>query len=96
MHYVAIVEESEGQATGVWFPDLPGCFAAGDTTDEAVANAIDAVAHYAEALAETGRHLPPARPLSELRRSPDLRHGVGERLFLLVPAPSLMVSSAAE
>jgi hypothetical protein len=24
-HYIAIVEEEEGKAFGVWFPDLPVC-----------------------------------------------------------------------
>jgi predicted RNase H-like HicB family nuclease len=33
-HYVAIVEDEEGKAVGVWFPDLPGCISAGDTFDE--------------------------------------------------------------
>lgn len=42
-HYVAIVEEEEGKAVGVWFPDLPGCVSAGDTLDEAIANAAEAL-----------------------------------------------------
>jgi len=42
-HYVAIVEEEEGKAVGVWFPDLPGCISAGDTLDEAVTNAAEAL-----------------------------------------------------
>ena len=25
-HYIALLEEEEGKAVGVWFPDLPGCF----------------------------------------------------------------------
>ena len=29
IHYVAIVEEEEGKAIGVWFADLPGCISAG-------------------------------------------------------------------
>ncbi|HEX8666218.1 MAG TPA: type II toxin-antitoxin system HicB family antitoxin [Beijerinckiaceae bacterium] len=33
-HDVAIVEEEGSKAVGVWFPDLPGCFSAGDTLDE--------------------------------------------------------------
>ncbi|MGH6841504.1 MAG: type II toxin-antitoxin system HicB family antitoxin [Methylocella sp.] len=42
-HYAAIVEEEEGKAAGVWFPDLPGCVAAGDTLDEAMRNAAAAL-----------------------------------------------------
>jgi HicB-like antitoxin of HicAB toxin-antitoxin system len=31
LHYVAVVEdEGPDKAIGIWFPDLPGCFSAGD------------------------------------------------------------------
>src|SRR5580693_2577221 len=50
--YVALVDGNAG-AYGVTVPDLPGCTSAGDTTDEALRNAIDAVRLWAEdALAE--------------------------------------------
>jgi predicted RNase H-like HicB family nuclease len=41
-HYVAI-EDEEGKAVGVWFPDLPGCISAGDTLDEAILNTAAAL-----------------------------------------------------
>ena len=67
-HYVAIIEDAgPDRAVGVWFPDLPGCFAAGDTLDEAMRNAAEAITLYAEALEEHGRALPPPRRLSALK-----------------------------
>ncbi len=34
-HYVAIVEDAGPEtAIGIWFPDLPGCFSAGDDVDQ--------------------------------------------------------------
>ena len=47
--YFAIIHEDRDSAVGVVFPDLPGCFSAGDTLDEAVANAHAALRLYAEA-----------------------------------------------
>ena len=41
--YFAIIHEDRDSAVGVEFPDLPGCFSAGDTLDEAVANADEAL-----------------------------------------------------
>jgi predicted RNase H-like HicB family nuclease len=41
--YFAIVHEDRGSAVGVVFPDLPGCFSAGDTLDEAIDNAHEAL-----------------------------------------------------
>jgi predicted RNase H-like HicB family nuclease len=46
---------------GIWFPDLPGCFSAGDDIDEALRNAQDALALYAESQAREGRELPVPR-----------------------------------
>jgi predicted RNase H-like HicB family nuclease len=63
-HYVAIVEEEEGKA--VWFPDLPGCVSAGDTLDEAMLNAAEALELWAEAMVETVQefHRPEVSPIS--------------------------------
>ncbi len=47
-HYVAFVEEEPDCAVGVWFPDLPGCYSAGDDIDEAMMNAREAIALWAE------------------------------------------------
>ena len=44
-HYVAIVEDAGVEkAVGIWFPDLPGCYSAGDDIDEALLNAQEAFA----------------------------------------------------
>ena len=56
-HYAAIVEEEEGKAVGVWFPDLPGCVSAGDTLDEAMLNAAKVLELWAEAMIESGQDL---------------------------------------
>jgi predicted RNase H-like HicB family nuclease len=82
-HYLAVIEDAgTDKATGVWFPDLPGCFSAGDDVDAALRNAEEALALYAQAEAREGRALPRPRTLSQLRSDPaataDLReHMVG-------------------
>ena len=37
--YLALVHKDEGTSYGVSFPDVPGCISAGDTFEEAVADA---------------------------------------------------------
>ena len=54
-NYFAIVHKDEDSAVGVVFPDLPGCFSAGDTYDKAIANAHVALRLYAEAERDAGR-----------------------------------------
>lgn len=42
---IAIENGDDKHAFGVVVPDLPGCFSAGDTIDEAIDNAKEAIEH---------------------------------------------------
>ena len=87
-HYVAIVEDAgPDKAVGIWFPDLPGCFSAGDDIDEALRNAPEALALYAEALAKDGRALPTPRSVSALRDDPDVAPDLREHMIALIELP---------
>ena len=63
MNYAIAIEHEKGTAYGVEFPDLPGCFSAGDTLDEALANAREAAAFHIEGLLDAGTGVPPAQGL---------------------------------
>ncbi len=71
--YFAIVHKDEDSAVGVVFPDLPGCFSAGDTYDKAIANAHVALRLYAEAERSAGRRLPKPRTFEALYRDREVR-----------------------
>ncbi|OBU24835.1 HicB family protein [Photobacterium kishitanii] len=58
LYPVAIELGDEKTAYGVCFPDLDGCFTAGDTYDEALINAPDAIDMYLEDLADNGKTPP--------------------------------------
>jgi predicted RNase H-like HicB family nuclease len=88
-HYVAIVEEDGPEkAVGIWFPDLPGCFSAGDDLDEALRNAPEAIGLYAESLADEGRSLPSPRSPSALRHDPEVMEDIRNYMVALVAAPN--------
>jgi predicted RNase H-like HicB family nuclease len=84
-HYIAIVEDAgPDKAVGIWFPDLPGCFSAGDDVDEALRNAEEALALYAEAEAREGRALPSPRTLFVLRNDPAAECDLRDHMVALV------------
>lgn len=96
-HYVAIIEDAGPDfAVGVWFPDLPGCFSAGDTLDEALANAPEAVALWFEDIEEEGRSVPRARTPSELKADPEIAADMAKYAIALIPAPDVALQPAAE
>lgn len=70
---VAIEMGDDKHAYGVAVPDLPGCFSAGDTVDEALANAEEAILLYLEDIVDDGKAPPAATPLAELHGNPDYR-----------------------
>src|SRR5512147_1951902 len=64
---IAIELGDEVQAFGVVVPDLPGCFSAGDTLDEALNNAEEAVVAWIDAMLDRGESIPPPSPIDSLR-----------------------------
>src|SRR5437870_52115 len=84
-HYVAIVEDAgPDRAIGIWFPDLPGCFSAGEDVDEALRNAEEALSLYAEAELKEGRSLPPPSLLSELKDDPAAAADLKDHMVALI------------
>jgi predicted RNase H-like HicB family nuclease len=96
-HYVAIIEDAGPEhSVGVWFPDLPGCFSGGDTLDEALAIAPEAVALWFEDIVSEGRAIPPARTPSELKADPEVALDMARYAIALIPAPETLLQPAAE
>jgi predicted RNase H-like HicB family nuclease len=96
-HYFAIVEDAGAEkAIGIWFPDLSGCFSAGDDVDNALRNAHEALALYAEAEAREGRALPKPRTLSALRSDPAVVPDLRDHMVALVALGFPAVSAAEE
>jgi predicted RNase H-like HicB family nuclease len=75
MRYPIAIEAGDARhAYGVVVPDLPGCFSAGDTLDEALTNAQEAILLHLEGLLDAGKPLPKASHIEELRRKRAFRH----------------------
>lgn len=90
--YYAIVHQEGESAYGVWFPDLPGCFSAGDTEDEAIVNAKKSLRLYAEGAEENEQNLPAPRSAKELNADPDVRASLAEGNGFFVCVPLIMNS----
>jgi predicted RNase H-like HicB family nuclease len=74
MRYPIAIEPGDAKhAYGVVVPDLPGCFSAGDTLDEAIANAPEAIALWLQDAVERGEVAPAAKPFEAHRENPELK-----------------------
>lgn len=70
MRYALAIHKDEQSCYGVSVPDLPGCFSAGDTIDEAIENAKEAIINHLELLAEDGVFAPNASVIEKLQADP--------------------------
>ena len=68
MRYPVVIEPGNDEsAYGVVVPDLPGCFSAGDSLDEALVQAQQAVGAWIDAALDAGTDNPAPTPLEQLR-----------------------------
>jgi predicted RNase H-like HicB family nuclease len=87
--YLALVHKDEGTSYGVSFPDVPGCISAGDTFEEAVANAAEALAGHLALTAEDGDAIPAPRSFDELKRDRAFQEDAADAILTVVtPAPT--------
>jgi antitoxin HicB len=88
-HYIAILRPDEDGCYVVSFPDLPGVITAGDTLDEALEEAVEALAFAAAGWVEdTGEAFPPPRTLEEWRGDPRFATWPADAEIVEVPLES--------
>jgi len=71
LYPIAIEAGDEQHAYGVTVPDLQGCFSAGDTLDEAIAHAKEAITGHIELLVEMGADIPAVSSINMLAKNPE-------------------------
>jgi predicted RNase H-like HicB family nuclease len=81
--YPVVIETGEAGRFSGFFPDLPGCAAAGDTIETCHADAQAALALHLAGMIEDGDPLPDPTPLNDVTVDPD----VTVAAILLASAP---------
>ena len=91
--YIAPVHKDEGTSYGVSFPDVPGCIAAGDTFEEAVANAAQAHAGHFAMMQADGEAIPAPRSFEQLKRDPDFAADSADAIVTMVTPRETMAAA---
>ena len=63
MRFPIVVHKDDTSGYGVSVPDLPGCFSAGDSLDDAIESTHEAIACHLEGLLMDGEMVPERAPL---------------------------------
>ena len=75
MIYPIVIHKDKASDYGVTVPDLPGCFSAGTSLDDALNMAREAIEQHLEGLIEGGSVPPAPRSIEHHQRNPDFRGG---------------------
>ena len=76
MRYPICLHSDDGIKYSGSVPDVPGCYGAGDTLDEALADIESALHAHFELLAEDGDAIPEAGAIADHQNNPDFAGGV--------------------
>jgi predicted RNase H-like HicB family nuclease len=76
MQYPIFIHKDENSAYGVIVPDLPGCYSAGDTIEEAIQNTHEAIECHIEGLLLDNESIPLKKTIEQHLEDPDFKDGV--------------------
>jgi predicted RNase H-like HicB family nuclease len=91
--YIALIHKDDGTSYGVSFPDVPGCISAGDTFEEAVANAAEALAGHFALMKADGDTVPQPRSYEQLRHDPDFVEDSADAIVTMVSPKAEMAAA---
>ena len=76
MRYPIVIHKEKNSDYGVIVPDLPGCFSAGATLDEAIENAREAIECHLEGLLLDGEPIPEPGTVEAHQDNPEYAGGI--------------------
>ena len=91
--YIALVHKDKGTSYGVSFPDVSGCIAAGDTFEEAVANAEEALVGHFALMKADGDIISAPRTFEQLRHDPEFIDDSADAIVTMVTPRTEMAAA---
>lgn len=82
MRYPIVIHKDPDSCYGVTVPDLPGCFTAGDTLEDALMQAVEAIECYLEGLLLDQEPIPNPKNIAFHTNNPDYTGGIWETVVI--------------
>lgn len=84
MYYSVVLHKDPGSDYGVTVPDLPGCFTSGETVEDALVQAVEAIECYLEGLLLDSEPIPTPKDIAFHTNNPDYVDGQWKTVSVLV------------
>jgi predicted RNase H-like HicB family nuclease len=75
MRYPVVIHKDRSSDYGVTVPDLPGCFSAGETVEDALTNVVSAIECHLEGVLFDGEVIPDAQSIELHQKNRDYAGG---------------------
>ena len=85
MRYIAFIHKEESSVFGVSFPDFTGCISAGDSLDEALINASEALRGHVQMMEADGDVVPSPRSIDDILKDKSLTDERAGAIISAVP-----------
>jgi len=92
MQYLVVIHKDPNSDYGVIVPDLPGCFSAGKTIEEALLNAHEAIECHLEGMLVDGDPIPTQLHINEHINNPDYK----DDIFTIIDVDLSKISGRAK
>ena len=76
MKYPVIIHKDKDSDYGVSIPDIPGCFAAGSSIEEAIGMAQEAIECHLEGLLIDNEPVPASSEIEKCKENPEYNNGI--------------------
>ncbi len=76
MRYPVVIHKDPTSDYGVTVPDLPGCFSAGETIDEALTEVVEAIEFHLGGMLMDGESVPLPRSIEHHQHNPEVANGI--------------------
>ena len=76
MNYPVVIHKDSDSDYGISIPDLPGCFSAGETIEEALENAKEAILCHVEGLLDSNDPIPEPQDIDAHRKRKEYKNGI--------------------
>jgi predicted RNase H-like HicB family nuclease len=90
--FIGLIRKESKSNFGVEFPDFPGCISAGETLDQAVAGAKEALELHIEGILEDAEALPEPKDFSVIRKQSATKGAIPVLIDVLIPRRSKRIN----
>ena len=84
-HYTVVIDKDPNSGYVVTVPDVPGCYTVGNTFEDALKQAVEAIELHLEGMVLDGTPIPEPKDITSHQNNPEYTDGQWESVAVIIP-----------